>query len=111
MSTTSIYPESVRNSIPPTSFGEEVDDAVEEIRAATKGFGTDEKRLIQALAGKSPGVRYEISLRYKQTHGKSLEGVIDSECGNKAYAVALKYLSLPPDEAEASMIDMATKVS
>jgi len=39
-----LYPPSIlEGDLSPESFGSEVDDICEEIRAATKGFGCDQK--------------------------------------------------------------------
>lgn len=50
-----------------------------------------------------------IPIRYKQLFGKSLLEVIDAECNNKPFGIALEFLSVDPVEAECLMIDKACK--
>ena len=114
----SLYPVGLSSSSPPVVTADlqgSVDEALEMVHKATKGFGTDEKKLIQALASQNPTSRYHMATRYPQVYGgkkeTSLVELIDSECGDRReYAVALKWLAMAPHQAEAAMIEMGTKV-
>ena len=79
------------------------------IYKACKGFGTDEKALIDALAKCTPEQRCKVEKRYEEVHGKELKKVMKSECGNRDFGTALQLLSLPPDEAEVEIIIRACK--
>ena len=114
----SLYPTGLASSDPPVVSGDlraTVDEALETIHQATKGFGTDEKKLIRALASQTPASRYHVAVRYPSVYGgkkeKSLVELIDSECGSRReYAKALKWLAMAPHFAEADMVEMGTKV-
>jgi len=105
-STPALYPAVVYDT-PPTEFSNDVDDVCTAIHAACKGFGTDEDGLIDALAGQSGETRYLINERYEGMFGKDLRKVMQSECGRGKLGLALQYLALPPDEAEAMMLNKA----
>lgn len=50
-----------------------------------------------------------VHLCYKEKYGKELKDVVKSECGNRDFGIALQYLSLAPDMAEAQMLKDACK--
>uniref|UniRef100_A0A6U6HAY2 Annexin n=1 Tax=Odontella aurita TaxID=265563 RepID=A0A6U6HAY2_9STRA len=105
-----IYPEITHRLAqnPELDFGTEIDATCTEIHEACKGWGTDEKRLIKALASCDGEARTKVSLRYKELHGKELKALMKSECSGD-FGTALQLLALPPDVAEAALIRMATK--
>jgi hypothetical protein len=59
------------------------------------------------LAGQSGEMRYLINECYEKKFGKDLRKIMESECGNKDFGLALQFLSLSPDEAEAYMVHRA----
>lgn len=64
---------------PPFDPNYNADFDVEILRKATKGFGTDEKVLIQVLSQKSPAHTLQLTERFEQLVGKSLVQVIEKE--------------------------------
>lgn len=105
-----LYPEIIyEGDLSPDSVGEEIDEKVERIYQACKGFGTDEMRLIKAIAYCNPQQRVQVAARYEETHGKNLKKVMKSECGNRDFGTALQFLACPSDEAECDMIKKACK--
>mmetsp|Transcript_39246 Transcript_39246/g.57731 ORF Transcript_39246/g.57731 Transcript_39246/m.57731 type:complete len:331 (-) Transcript_39246:219-1211(-) len=106
MSTINIYPDSVHGDPLDYSFTG-VDRACEEIREATKGWGTDESGVVSAFTSKTQDQRYNISLRYPEMYDKELKDLMKSEMGSGDLGLALQYLALPPHEAEAAMIKKA----
>jgi hypothetical protein len=65
--------------------------------------------LIQAIGRCSPELRCVVPTRYEEMFEKKLQNVIQSECGNKDFGIALQFLSVDPVEAECDMIDRACK--
>ena len=88
-------------------IGEDIDEKCKEIRAATKGWGASEKRLIKALGNTDGKERRLISIRYKEIYEKDLKKVMDSECGDGKFGTALQYAALGPVEAECRMLKKA----
>jgi len=103
-----IYPALAHEEDLTPDCGVEFDSICEEIRSATKGFGCDKKRLIQSLGATIPEDRLKISLRYNDLYEKPLKDVIKKEVSGD-FGTAMKYLSLPPVEAECQMIKHACK--
>lgn len=68
--------------------------------------GTDEKRLIKALATKDATARFQIAIKYKDLYGKELVDVVKKECGGEM-GLALQYLAAPLNVAESMMIKRA----
>mmetsp|Transcript_139811 Transcript_139811/g.198021 ORF Transcript_139811/g.198021 Transcript_139811/m.198021 type:complete len:328 (-) Transcript_139811:189-1172(-) len=106
--TIDLYPE-IAYDLTPDVRGSDIDEAVERIYKACKGFGTDEKALIDALASCTPEQRCKVETRYEEVHGKELKKVMRSECGNRDFGTALQLLALPPDETEVEIIKRACK--
>lgn len=67
------------------------------------------RSLLLAMGRQTPGDRCKVHLRYKQMFEKDLKEVMESECGNKPFGKALKYLSVAPDMAECGMLSDACK--
>ena len=57
----------------------------------------------------SPETRCKVALRYPEVHGKNLRALVKSECGNRDFGTALKFLAVSPVEAECDMIKKACK--
>lgn len=104
-----IYPEEVlKAQLGDPEYYPEIDDHCEIIRQATKGFGTDEHALIDALGKRNMVERSLIAYRYKEKYGEELKELMKSEnMGNFGFLTQL--LSLPAPEAEAKIIRKATK--
>jgi hypothetical protein len=85
-----------------------VDEAVVQIVAATKGFGTDEQALITVLGSKSPETRTLISMRYQELHRKKLTDLMKSETSGD-FGRLLRMISTPLHETEATLLRDATK--
>eukprot|EP00339_Tiarina_fusa_P022460 CAMPEP_0117003682 /NCGR_PEP_ID=MMETSP0472-20121206/4919_1 /TAXON_ID=693140 ORGANISM="Tiarina fusus, Strain LIS" /NCGR_SAMPLE_ID=MMETSP0472 /ASSEMBLY_ACC=CAM_ASM_000603 /LENGTH=357 /DNA_ID=CAMNT_0004704409 /DNA_START=63 /DNA_END=1137 /DNA_ORIENTATION=- len=105
--TIDLYPEVVYDVTP--DIGGEIDEAVEKIREATKGWGTNEGALLRAMAYRTPEERCKVAIKYKETHGKELKAVMKSECGSRDFGTALQLLALPPDLAEVDIIRKACR--
>ena len=86
----------------------EIDEYVEKIREATKGLGTDEDALIQTLGSRDIHERYLIAYRYKETYNQDLKTLMRKETSGN-FGVLIKLLALPIPDAEAKIINMATK--
>jgi hypothetical protein len=86
----------------------DVDQAVQQIYAACKGFGTDEQTLIAVLGSKSPETRTLISMRYQELYKKPLKDLVKSETSGD-FGRLLRMLSTPLHETEASLLREATK--
>jgi len=60
-----LYPDEIHSALlGDPEYTPEIDDACETIHEATKGFGTDERALIDTLGSKNTIERYLISFRY-----------------------------------------------
>ena len=105
--TISLYPVELYEEDLTPEIGEDIDEKCEEIRAATKGWGTSEGRLVEALGNTNGEERKLISIRYEETYEKDLREVMDSECGDGKFGTALQYAALGPVEAECRMLKEA----
>lgn len=104
------YPSLIHEGdLTPDACGAEIDDVCKDIHAACKGWGTDEKKLVKALASQSPEARCQIPLRYKEIYEKELKAVMKSECGSRDFGIALQFLAVSPDAAECDMINKACR--
>lgn len=129
-----LYPSFIhKGDLSPDSFGSDVDHICNEIQAACKGFGTDEKyvdktllfvfsmytrthsfdlfgrRLLKALGGMNMEQRCMVPIRYKELFKKNLLDVIKSECGNRDFGTAAQFLAVDPVHAECLILDKACK--
>lgn len=93
---------------PDVGFGSDIDDVCQEIEDATKGWGANKQKVIDALATKDATERTKISLRYKELHGKKLVDLMKKEFSGD-FGTCLEFLALPPDEMECAMIRKACK--
>lgn len=105
-----LYPKSAHNVYQGQNltFSPEIDQICQDIHAATKGLGTDEKALNAALGPKSADTRYQIAVRYKQLFNESLKDLVKSEAGGH-YGKLLAAISVPLPEMEADIVRLATK--
>ena len=107
--TIDLYPPIVHeNDLSPDAFGPEIDDLCEEIKDAVKGFGADKDAVIDALGSQDATNRFKMALRYKELYDKNLNQVMKKEFSGD-FGMALQFLALPSDKAEAAMIRKATK--
>jgi hypothetical protein len=83
--------------------------ATQAIDDACKGWGTDEDKLLKALAALTPEDRAKVAVRFQSVKDKSLKAVVKKETGTRDFGTALQYLSVPLDEAECDMIKKACK--
>jgi hypothetical protein len=108
--TLSLYPEIIhKGDLTPDAASKEIDEKINRIYEACKGFGTDELRLIKALTYCTPHERVQLAARYEEIHGKNLKKVMKSECGKKDFGTALQLLAVSPDETECDIIKAACK--
>jgi len=107
LNTISLYPQELYAEDLTPECGEEIDNICEEIHKACKGWGTSEKRLIEAIGNTTEYDRKLLSLRFEKTFGKDLKKYMKSECGNNGFGQALQYLSLGPVETECRMLKKA----
>jgi annexin A7/11 len=105
-----LYPQIIYDGdLTPDAVGREIDEKIEKIHAACQGFGTDELRLIKALASCTPQERAQVASKYTETHGKTLKKVMKSECGERDFGIALQLLAVSPDETDCDVIKRACK--
>jgi hypothetical protein len=114
--TIDIYPEIVhRNDLSPdVGYGAEIDDDIEEIVSACKGWGSNKKKVIEALGSHTAEGRYKLAARYKEINdGKGLDALMKKEMQGKIaagdFGIAMELLGLPPHEAECAMLKRACK--
>ena len=104
-----LYADEVRKAqLGDPGYYPEIDEACEEIHAATKGLGTDERALIATLGSKNTIERCLIAYRYEETYGKGLKDLMKSE-NSGDFGFLTQLLALPAPEAEAEIIRKATK--
>lgn len=105
-----LYPSMIHEGdLSPSYSGSDIDSICNDIHAACKGFGTDEKQLIKAIGATTPEERCLLPIRYKALYGKDLLAVMKSECGSKDFGTAVQFLAVDPVTAECMMIDTACK--
>ena len=104
-----LYPPFIlEENLSPGPFGPDVDEACEQIHAATKGWGANKQKVIDALATQDLTKRTHIYLRYQELYNKDLKDLMKSEFSGD-FGNALQLLSLPPHMAECVMIHKACK--
>ncbi|ACI65915.1 annexin [Phaeodactylum tricornutum CCAP 1055/1] len=105
-----IYPGIVKENdlSPDQGFGSEIDDLCQQIRDATKGWGANKQKVIDAIATQNITTRCKMAIRYKELFERELVDVMKKEFSGD-FGVALEFLSLPSDKAECAMIRKACK--
>ena len=107
--TISLYPIELYDEDLTPDIDVEIDERCTEIYEATKGWGTSNGRLVEALGSTTGHDRKLISLQYPKLHDeyKSLKNLMQAECGDSSFGEALQYLALGPVEAECRMLKKA----
>jgi len=105
--TISLYPAELYEEDLTPDCGVEIDEKCTEIYEACKGWGTSEKRLIEAIGKTTSEERKLISLRYEEMYDKELLKLMKKECGNNDFGEALQYAALGPVETECRMLKKA----
>jgi len=105
--TISLYPAELYEEDLTPDCGTEIDDKCTEIYEACKGWGTSEKRLIEAIGKTTGEERKLIALRYEEMYEKELLKLMKKECGDGNFGEALQYLALGPVETECRMLKKA----
>jgi len=82
MSSAEYYPFACTPTVYPAEPFDPVEDAAT-LRKAMKGFGTDEKAIIEVIARRGIVQRLEISEAFKTSYGKDLLSDLKSELGGK----------------------------
>jgi len=72
-------------------------EAADVLYKAMKGFGTDEKKLIQVLASLPHDGRVAIASEFERAHGKSLEKELESELSGRFRAVCKRLAKSIPE--------------
>merc|ERR1712038_995615 len=108
LQTIRIYPELCHEEDLTPDCGVEIDETVEEIHGAMKGWGSDKGRLIASLGSTTPEDRVKIAIRYKDTYDKDLVDAIDDETGGD-FGEAMEFLAMDPVQAECKMIKKSCK--
>ena len=103
--TVALYPAIIttNKTLSPDHAGSNVDTLCQEIHDATKGWGANKQKVINALATQDASTRYYMNIRYKELFDKELDAVMKKEFSGD-FGLALKFLSLPSDKAEAAML-------
>mmetsp|Transcript_28086 Transcript_28086/g.78759 ORF Transcript_28086/g.78759 Transcript_28086/m.78759 type:complete len:336 (+) Transcript_28086:72-1079(+) len=106
--TINIYPDIVRQDdlSPDQGFGSDIDDLCQQIQDATKGWGANKDKTIEALATQDATRRHQISLRYKELFQEDLRDLMKKEFSGDL-GNALQFLACPADEAECRMLKKA----
>jgi hypothetical protein len=105
-----LYPSVVMaQSLSPDHGGSKVDELCEAIHDATKGWGANKQKVIDAIATQDATTRYYMSIRYPELYeGQTLHKLMKKEFSGD-FGTCLEFLSLPSHEAECAMIRKATK--
>ena len=105
-----LFPDVVMaQDLSPQHGGTTVDELCEDIYRATKGWGANKQKVIDALATQDTVTRYYMSIRYPELYeGQSLQKLMSKEFSGD-FGTALEFLALPPHEAECAMLRKATK--
>jgi hypothetical protein len=107
--TIALYPDVVlQNDLSPAHGGSTVDELAEDIYNATKGWGANKQKVIDALATQNSHTRYYMAIRYEELYGKSLQETMKKEFSGDLGA-SLEFLALPAHKAECAMIRKACK--
>lgn len=103
--TVALYPPivSTDKTLSPDHGGSDIDTLCQEIHDATKGWGANKQKVIDALATQDATKRYYMNIRYKELFQKDLDELMKKEFSGD-FGLALKFLSLPSDRAEAAML-------
>mmetsp|Transcript_493 Transcript_493/g.665 ORF Transcript_493/g.665 Transcript_493/m.665 type:complete len:340 (-) Transcript_493:311-1330(-) len=105
--TIGLYPEELYEEDLTPDMGEEIEEVCNEIRSACKGWGTNEKRLIEAIGSTTGEDRMKIAIKYQDMFEKDLIDVMEGECGDGNLGLALQFLARSPVAAECAMIKKA----
>ncbi|CCI43254.1 unnamed protein product [Albugo candida] len=105
-----LYPPSAYNSPynTPSEYSPDIDDIVQQIQSACKGFRTDEKRLIQALGAQTVETRNRIITRYYELYRKPLAEKMKKKCPGD-FGMLMQMISSSLPETEALFLRQATK--
>lgn len=105
-----LYPPSAYNSPynTPSEYSPDIDDIVQQIQSACKGFRTDEKRLIQALGAQTVETRNRIIARYYELYRKPLAEKMKKKCPGD-FGMLMQMISSSLPETEALFLRQATK--
>ena len=107
-STVNLYPDLVHEGDLTPDFEDEIEVICNDIHAACEGWGTDESSLLTAMGSTTAEDRYKIVIKFEEIYEKPLIDLIRSETSGD-FGMVLKLLALSPAEAEARLIDKATK--
>ena len=75
---------------------------------STKGWGANKQKTIDALATQDATTRYYMAIRYKELYAVELQEIMKKEFSGDL-GLALRWLAMPADQAEAKMIKEASK--
>uniref|UniRef100_A0A7S3P5T1 Annexin n=1 Tax=Amphora coffeiformis TaxID=265554 RepID=A0A7S3P5T1_9STRA len=116
--TVSLYPAVVlEQDLSPNHGGSKIDDLCQEIHDATKGWGANKQKVIDAIATQDATTRYYLAIRYGELFAddtrkddgiRTLQKLMRKEFSGD-FATALEFLSLPAHMAECAMIRRACK--
>lgn len=112
--TIGLYPEIIKQQdlSPDQGFGDDVDADCKAIHDATKGFGANKQKVIDAVATKDATARWKLCKRYAELYPQDKKGnladLMKSEFSGD-FGRALTMLAMPLDEAECYMLKKATK--
>jgi len=81
---------------------------VEAIREATKGWGTDDTKLIRAFATRNKRALARVNIGYRGKYGEPLQALIEAEMGDKGwYPYLAKFLVVQAEQADLMILDLA----
>ena len=81
---------------------------VESIREATKGWGTDDTRLIRAFTTRNKRALARVNIGYRNKYEAPLQKLIEDELGdNSWYSYLAKFLVVQSEQADLMVLDLA----
>jgi len=108
LETISLYPPLMYEEDKTPDCGIEIDELCEQVKAATDGWGSDKKGLIDTFGSMTPEDRLKVSIRYKDLYDVELKTLVKKETSGD-FGMALKFCSFDPIVSECAMLKEGCK--